>query len=63
MSKADVIFKNMCNNILENGTNTKGEDVRPVWSDGEKAYTIKSFGETAMYNLQDEFPADRKSVV
>lgn len=57
MSKADVIFKNMCNNILENGTNTKGEDVRPVWSDGEKAYTIKSFGETAMYNLQDEFPA------
>ena len=42
MSKADQIFIDMCRDIIENGTSTEGEKVRPVWEDtGEKAYTIK----------------------
>ena len=58
MSKADIIFRDMCNDILNKGTNTQGEKVRPVWPDtGEKAYTIKLFGQTAMYDLREEFPA------
>ena len=58
MAKADIIFKNMCTNIIENGTNTQGEKVRPIWPDtGEKAYTIKLFGQTAVYDLREEFPA------
>ena len=58
MSKADVIFKAMCRDILENGTDTKDEIVRPVWTDtGEKAYTIKQFGVVNKYDLREEFPA------
>ncbi len=58
MSKADVIFKEMCRDILENGTDTKDELVRPTWEDtGEKAYTIKKFGVINKYDLREEFPA------
>lgn len=58
MSKADIIFKNMCRDILENGTNTKDELVRPKWTDtGEFAYTIKQFGVVNRYDLREEFPA------
>lgn len=58
MSKADIIFRDMCNNIITNGTDTRGELVRPVWQDtGEKAYTLKIFGQTAVYDLREEFPA------
>ena len=57
MSKADIIFKNMCKDILENGTDTKGEKVRPHWEDGTLAYTIKRFGVINRYNLNEEFPA------
>ena len=31
MSAADRIFIDMCKNILENGTSTEGEKVRPHW--------------------------------
>ena len=31
MSYADLVFKNMCQDILENGTDTRGEKVRPHW--------------------------------
>ena len=41
MSMADEIFINMCRDILENGTSTEGEKVRPHWPDGTTAYTIK----------------------
>ena len=41
MSYADQIFINMCKDILENGTSTEGEKVRPKWEDGTSAYTIK----------------------
>lgn len=58
MSKADKIFKAMCQDILENGTDTKDEIVRPVWTDtNEKAYTIKKFGVVNRYDLREEFPA------
>ncbi len=58
MSKADVIFKQMCQDIIDNGTDTKDEIVRPVWPDtGEKAYTIKKFGVVNRYDLREEFPA------
>ena len=56
MSKADIIFKNMCLDILENGTDTKGEKVRPHWEDGSSAYTIKRFGVVNRYDLREEFP-------
>ncbi|MDD7266711.1 MAG: thymidylate synthase [Lachnospiraceae bacterium] len=57
MSQADRIFKAMCTDILENGTDTKGEKVRPHWEDGELAYTIKKFGVVNRYDLRKEFPA------
>lgn len=57
MSKADLIFKSMCQDIIDNGCDTQGEKVRPVWPDGTPAYTIKKFGVMNRYNLQEEFPA------
>ena len=47
----------MCNDILENGTDTKGQKVRPHWADGTQAYTIKKFGIVNRYDLRKEFPA------
>lgn len=43
--------------ILEHGTSTEGQAVRPHWPDGTPAHTIKQFGAADMYDLQDEFPA------
>ncbi len=57
MSKADEIFCTMCRDIIEHGTTTEGEKVRPHWSDGEPAYTIKQFGVCNRYDLREEFPA------
>lgn len=58
MSLADKLFIDMCRDILENGTDTKGEKVRPKWEDtGEFAYTIKRFGVVNRYDLRKEFPA------
>ena len=57
MSYADTVFIQMCKDILEHGVDTKGEKVRPVWPDGEKAYTIKKFGVINRYDLSKEFPA------
>lgn len=57
MSVADHIFINMCRDILDNGTDTKGEKVRPHWEDGTTAYTIKKFGVVNRYDLSKEFPA------
>lgn len=57
MSMADNIFINMCKDILENGTSTEGEKVRPKWEDGSSAYTIKRFGVVNRYDLSKEFPA------
>lgn len=57
MSLADKIFVDMCNDILDNGTSTEGELVRPHWEDGSSAYTIKKFGVVNRYDLSKEFPA------
>ncbi|MDD6102534.1 MAG: thymidylate synthase [Clostridiales bacterium] len=57
MSAADEIFIRMCKDILENGTSTEGEKVRPRWEDGTSAYTIKQFGVVNRYDLSKEFPA------
>lgn len=57
MSKADELFVAMCNDIIENGTTTEGQKVRPVWEDGTPAYTIKQFGVVNRYDLRKEFPA------
>ena len=40
MSYADDIFCAMCADIIENGTTTEGQKVRPHWEDGTPAYTI-----------------------
>ena len=56
MSLADITFIQMCRDILENGTSTEGEKVRPRWEDGTPAYTIKKFGVVNRYDLSREFP-------
>ena len=56
MSYADKVFIDMCKDILENGTSTEGEKVRPHWADGTPAYTIKKFGVVNRYDLSKEFP-------
>lgn len=57
MSYADVLFKKTCKEILEHGTDTQGQEVRPRWEDGTPAYTIKTFGVVNRYDLRKEFPA------
>ncbi|HJD01654.1 MAG TPA: thymidylate synthase [Candidatus Mediterraneibacter excrementavium] len=57
MSCADKIFIDLCRDIIDNGTSTEGEKVRPVWEDGTSAYTIKKFGVVNRYDLTKEFPA------
>ena len=57
MSYADKVFINMCRDIIDNGTDTRDEKVRPGWEDGTPAYTIKKFGVVNRYDLSKEFPA------
>ena len=57
MSYADKVFINMCRDIIDHGTSTEGEKVRPKWEDGTPAYTIKKFGVVNRYDLRKEFPA------
>lgn len=56
MSLADNLFIDMCRDILDNGTSSEGENVRPKWEDGTPAYTIKKFGVVNRYDLSKEFP-------
>jgi thymidylate synthase len=57
MSKADDLFVSMCSDIIEHGTTTEGQRVRPRWEDGTPAYTLKRFGVCNRYDLREEFPA------
>jgi len=57
MSYADRVFIDMCRDIIDHGTSTEGEKVRPVWEDGSSAYTVKRFGVVNRYDLVKEFPA------
>ncbi len=56
MSRTDIVFVEMCQDILENGVSSEGEVVRAKWEDGSPAYTIKKFGVVNRYDLSAEFP-------
>ncbi len=56
MSKADRIFIENCNLILNEGESNAGEEIRPRWDDGAPAYSIKRFGIVNRYDLREEFP-------
>ncbi|MDE5721388.1 MAG: thymidylate synthase [Clostridia bacterium] len=56
MSKADEIFISNMRDILDNGVWDTELPVRPKWSDGASAHTVKKFGIVNRYDLQKEFP-------
>ena len=56
MSKADIIFIEMCKDILKNGVSSEGQNVRAKWEDGSPAHTIKRFCVINRYDLAEEFP-------
>jgi thymidylate synthase len=56
MSKADLIFIDNVRDILDNGFDDSGLDIRPRWEDGTPAHSIKKFGIVNRYNLSEEFP-------
>ncbi len=56
MTYADDLFKKNMRQILDTGVWDTAYDVRPKWSDGTPAHTIKCFGLVNRYQLQDEFP-------
>ena len=56
MSKADEIFISNMREILGEGVWDTDYSVRPKWSDGTSAHTIKKFGIVNRYNLEEEFP-------
>ena len=41
MSKADLIFKENCKQILEHGFSTEGQTVRAKWEDGAMKFFAK----------------------
>lgn len=55
MSRADRIFIDNCKEILMGEVN-KSVAVRPKWTDGTPAFTIKKFGIVNRYDLSEEFP-------
>ena len=57
MSYADRVFVDMCEEIINQGTSSRGMPVRPRWEDGSPAHTIKRFGIVNRYDLSREFPA------
>ena len=56
MSKADKIFIDNMNDILNNGVWDTNYKVRPHWDDNTPAHTIKKFGIVNRYDLQEELP-------
>ena len=56
MSLADKIFVKNIKDILENGFSDFDIPVRPHWSDGTPAHTIKKFCIVNRYDLKKEFP-------
>ena len=56
MSQADLIFIDMCRDIINNGFSSEGQKVRPRWEDGTPAHTVKKFGVVNRYDLSREFP-------
>ena len=56
MSIADKYFIKNCKEILKHGTWDTEFDVRPKWTDGTPAHTIKKFCIVNRYDLSKEFP-------
>ena len=56
MSYADKVFIENCKEILQNGVWDTDREVRPRWSDGAPAHTVKKFGVVNRYDLREEFP-------
>ena len=56
MSLADKTFISNCKDILENGVWDTEYNVRPHWTDGTPAHTVKKFGIVNRYDLSKEFP-------
>ena len=56
MSRADEIFIQNCKEILTNGIWDTDRQVRPKWSDGQSAHTVKKFCIVNRYDLSKEFP-------
>ena len=56
MSRADELYRQTCQSILETGFSDENMDVRPHWEDGTPAHTIKKFGVVNRYDLREEFP-------
>lgn len=56
MSRADEIFAQNMQDIMDNGFWDTDLPVRPHWEDGTPAHTVKKFGIVNRYNLQEEFP-------
>ena len=55
--KCDIIFKEMLQDVLNNGVSTNDRPTRAVYPDtGLPANTIKKFGVVNRYNLKEEFP-------
>jgi thymidylate synthase len=56
MSRADKLFVENMQDIMDNGVWDTNLEVRPRWADGTPAHTVKKFGIVNRYNLQEEFP-------
>ena len=56
MSKADAIFQQNMQNIIQNGWEDSSQNVRTRWHDGTPAHTKKVFCVVNRYNLAEEFP-------
>ncbi len=56
MSYADKVFRENITDILENGVWDTDREVRPRWTDGTPAHTIKKFCIVNRYDLTKEFP-------
>ncbi|MBO5067005.1 MAG: thymidylate synthase [Clostridia bacterium] len=56
MSLADKIFIENCKDIINNGFWDTDLPVRPRWTDGTPAHTVKKFCIVNRFDLQKEFP-------
>ena len=56
MSRADELFIENCKEILAHGVWDTEQEVRPRWTDGAPAHTVKKFGIVNRYDLRAEFP-------
>lgn len=56
MSYADQVFISVCRDILAEGFWDTDLPVRPRWTDGTPAHTVKKFGVVNRYDLREELP-------